>query len=96
LTETTNTEIKTRIQRRHLAHAPPWSSSTGSNGRLHRHAHYGEVPAVLEANIDGNMDAEMKDNRISFLRIIVGFLPLTFGCFLAVLFQEIDRSLPMI
>src|SRR6516165_5295747 len=36
------------------------------------------------------MDAEIKDNRISFLRIIVGFLPLTFGCFLAVLFQGID------
>jgi hypothetical protein len=33
LTETANTEIKTCIQRRHLAHAPPWSSSTGSSGR---------------------------------------------------------------
>jgi IclR family mhp operon transcriptional activator len=33
LTETTNTEIKTCIQRRHLAQAPPWSSSTGSSGR---------------------------------------------------------------
>jgi len=35
------------------------------------------------------MGSEPKDNRISFLRIIVGFLPLTFGCFLAVLFQGI-------
>jgi type III secretion system YscQ/HrcQ family protein len=34
--------------------------------------------------------AEIKDNRISFLRIIVGFLPLAFGCFLSVLFQRID------
>jgi hypothetical protein len=33
LTETTNTEIKTCIQRRHLAQALPWSSSTGSSGR---------------------------------------------------------------
>ena len=36
------------------------------------------------------MDSEIKDNRISFLRIIVGFLPLTFGCFLSVLFQRMD------
>jgi len=36
------------------------------------------------------MGSEIKDNRISFLRILVGFLPLTFGCFLAVLFQGID------
>ena len=36
------------------------------------------------------MGPELKDNRSSFLRIIVGFLPLTFGCFLSVLFQEID------
>ena len=34
--------------------------------------------------------AEIKDNRISFLRIIVGFLPLAFGCFLSVLFQRMD------
>jgi len=33
LTATTNTEIKNRIQRRHQAPAPPWSSSTGSRGR---------------------------------------------------------------
>jgi hypothetical protein len=32
LTATTNTEIKNRIQRRHQAPAPPWSSSTGSSG----------------------------------------------------------------
>jgi hypothetical protein len=38
LTETTNTEIKTCIQRRHLAHALPWSSSTGSGGAMHRNA----------------------------------------------------------
>ena len=36
------------------------------------------------------MGPELKDNRSSFLRIIVGFLPLTFGCFLSVLFQGID------
>src|SRR6516162_2300744 len=36
------------------------------------------------------MGSEIKDNRISFLRITVGFLPLTFGCFLSVLFQGID------
>jgi flagellar motor switch/type III secretory pathway protein FliN/sugar phosphate permease len=36
------------------------------------------------------MGSEIKDNRISFLRIMVGFLPLTFGCFLSVLFQGID------
>src|SRR5262249_41883867 len=36
------------------------------------------------------MGSEIKDNRSSFLRIIVGFLPLTFGCFLSVLFQQID------
>src|SRR5437868_1902537 len=34
--------------------------------------------------------ADIKGNRISFLRIIVGFLPLAFGCFLSVLFQRID------
>lgn len=34
--------------------------------------------------------AEIKGNRISFLRIIVGFLPLTLGLFLSVLFQRID------
>jgi type III secretion system YscQ/HrcQ family protein len=36
------------------------------------------------------MGPEIKDDRISFLRIIVGFLPLTFGCFLSVLFLGID------
>src|SRR5262249_48239332 len=36
------------------------------------------------------MGSGIKDNRIPFLRIIVGFLPLTFGCFLSVLFQRID------
>jgi MFS family permease/flagellar motor switch/type III secretory pathway protein FliN len=36
------------------------------------------------------MGSEIKDDRISVLRIIVGFLPLTFGCFLSVLFQGID------
>jgi MFS family permease/flagellar motor switch/type III secretory pathway protein FliN len=36
------------------------------------------------------MGPELKDNRSSFRRIIVGFLPLIFGCFLSVLFQEID------
>src|ERR1700759_1111095 len=36
------------------------------------------------------MVSEIEDNRISLLRIIVGFLPLTFGCFLSVLFQGID------
>ena len=36
------------------------------------------------------LGSEIKDNRISFLRIIVGFLPLTFACFLSVLFQGID------
>src|ERR1700745_1583584 len=34
--------------------------------------------------------ADIKGDRISFLRIIVGFLPLTFGCFLSVLFQRMD------
>jgi type III secretion system YscQ/HrcQ family protein len=34
--------------------------------------------------------AEIKGNRSSFLRILVGFLPLTFGCFLSILFQRID------
>jgi flagellar motor switch/type III secretory pathway protein FliN/nitrate/nitrite transporter NarK len=34
--------------------------------------------------------AEIKGNRSSFLRILVGFLPLTFGCFLSFLFQRID------
>jgi hypothetical protein len=29
LTRTSNTEIRKRIQRRHQARAPPWSSSTG-------------------------------------------------------------------
>ena len=33
---------------------------------------------------------EIKDDRISFLRITVGFLPLAFGYFLSVLFQRID------
>jgi type III secretion system YscQ/HrcQ family protein len=33
---------------------------------------------------------EIKGNRISFLRIMVGFLPLAFGYFLSVLFQRID------
>ena len=33
LTRTSNTEIRKRIQRRHQARAPPWSSSTGSRGR---------------------------------------------------------------
>jgi len=33
---------------------------------------------------------EIKGNRISFLRIMVGFLPLAFGYFLSVLFQGID------
>ena len=36
------------------------------------------------------MGSEIKDNRISFLRIMVGFLPLAFGCFLSVVFQGID------
>jgi len=36
------------------------------------------------------MGPELKDNRTSFRRIIVGFLPLIFGCFLSVLFQGID------
>src|SRR5215469_11605355 len=36
------------------------------------------------------MGPEIKDNRISLLRIIVGFFPLIFGCFLSVLFQGID------
>lgn len=34
--------------------------------------------------------AEIEGNRISFLRIIVGFLPLALGLFLSVLFQRID------
>src|SRR5687767_4617737 len=34
--------------------------------------------------------AEIKGNRVSFLRILVGFLPLTFGCFLSILFQRIE------
>ena len=34
--------------------------------------------------------AEIKGNRSSFLRILVGFLPLTLGLFLSVLFQRID------
>ena len=33
---------------------------------------------------------EIKGDRISFLRIMVGFLPLAFGYFLSVLFQSID------
>ena len=33
---------------------------------------------------------EIKGDRISFLRIMVGFLPLAFGYFLSVLFQRID------
>jgi len=33
---------------------------------------------------------EINGNRISFLRIMVGFLPLAFGYFLSVLFQRID------
>ena len=33
---------------------------------------------------------EIKGDRISFLRIMVGFLPLAFGYFLSVLFQGID------
>jgi type III secretion system YscQ/HrcQ family protein len=33
---------------------------------------------------------EIKGNRISFLRTMVGFLPLAFGYFLSVLFQGID------
>jgi flagellar motor switch/type III secretory pathway protein FliN/MFS family permease len=33
---------------------------------------------------------EINGNRISFLRIMVGFIPLAFGCFLSVLFQSID------
>ena len=33
---------------------------------------------------------EIKGNRISFLRIMVGFIPLAFGYFLSVLFQSID------
>ena len=36
------------------------------------------------------MVSEIEDNRISLLQIIVGFLPLTFGCFLSILFQGID------
>jgi type III secretion system YscQ/HrcQ family protein len=36
------------------------------------------------------MASEIKDNRSSFLRIVVGFLPLVFGYFLSVLFQGID------
>ena len=36
------------------------------------------------------MGSEINDNGISFLRITVGFLPLTFGCFLSVLFQGIN------
>lgn len=33
---------------------------------------------------------EIKGDRISFLRIMVGFLPLAFGCLLSVVFQGID------
>ena len=33
---------------------------------------------------------EIKDDRISFLRMMVGFLPLAFGYFLSVLFQSMD------
>jgi type III secretion system YscQ/HrcQ family protein len=33
---------------------------------------------------------EINGNRISFLRIMVGFIPLAFGYFLSVLFQSID------
>lgn len=33
---------------------------------------------------------ETNGNRISFLRIMVGFLPLAFGCFLSVVLQGID------
>jgi type III secretion system YscQ/HrcQ family protein len=33
---------------------------------------------------------EINGNRISFLRNVVGFLPLAFGCFLSVVFQGID------
>lgn len=33
---------------------------------------------------------EIKGDRISFLRIMVGFLPLAFGCFLSALFQGMD------
>ncbi|WKA30053.1 MFS transporter [Bradyrhizobium roseum] len=33
---------------------------------------------------------EIKGDRISFLRIMVGFLPLAFGYFLSVLFQSLD------
>src|SRR5450631_1272150 len=33
---------------------------------------------------------EIKGNRISFLRIMVGFLPLAFGYFLSVLFERLD------
>ena len=33
---------------------------------------------------------EMKGDRISFLRIMVGFIPLAFGYFVSVLFQSID------
>jgi type III secretion system YscQ/HrcQ family protein len=33
---------------------------------------------------------EIEGNRISFLRIVAGFLPLAFGYFLSVLFQRID------
>lgn len=36
------------------------------------------------------MGSEIKDNRISLIRITVGLLPLAFGCFLSVLFQRID------
>src|SRR5690349_6287628 len=36
------------------------------------------------------MGPEFKDNRSPFRRIIVGFLPLIFGCFLSVLLHEID------
>jgi MFS family permease/flagellar motor switch/type III secretory pathway protein FliN len=34
--------------------------------------------------------AEIRGDRISFLRTIVGFLPLALGCFLSVLFHRID------
>src|SRR5262249_33582290 len=34
--------------------------------------------------------AEIKDNRISFHRVIAGFLPLAFGFFFSLLFRTID------
>ena len=38
--------------------------------------------------------AEIKNNRTSFLRVIVGFLPLAFGFFLSVLFRTLDSQFP--